>query len=402
MQTAIDESFKQTTLGKEAESLLRSCVHCGFCNATCSTYQLLGNELDGPRGRIYLIKQALEGQSVSQKTQLRLDRCLSCLACESTCPSGVRYSHLLEIGREWIEQRVPRPWYEAFKRKSLRVVLAYPKRFKALLRLGQGFRALLPSKMKKSIPVRKPTTSVWPTTQHARTMLILDGCVQPALAPNINLAAAHVLDRLGITLLRTEGCCGAISQHLSAPEEARQFMRRNIDTWWPFIESGAEALVMTASGCGSIVKEYGYYLQSDPKYADKAKHISQITSDISEILATQDLSSFQRNNLKIAFHAPCSLQHGQKITGVVESILESVGFQLTSVPDAHLCCGSAGTYSILQSDLSQQLLANKINALESEQPELIATANIGCLTHLESAANIPVVHWVELLDRTDS
>jgi glycolate oxidase iron-sulfur subunit len=398
MQTAINEKFKQTRRGQEAESILRSCVHCGFCNATCPTYQLLGNELDGPRGRIYLIKQALEGQPVSQKTQLHLDRCLTCLACETTCPSGMRYNHILDIGREWVEQRVPRPWFETFKRKSLRLILAYPKRFKPLLRLGQGLRPLLPSKLKKSIPVRKRTTSPWPTTQHPRTMFILEGCVQPALAPNINLATAQVLDRLGISLQRTQGCCGAISHHLSAPEEAREMMRHNIDTWWPLIESGAEALVMTASGCGSIVKEYGYYLQSDPKYADKAKKISDITKDISEILAAEDLSGFQRNRVKIAFHPPCSLQHGQKITGVVESILESVGFQLTTVPDVHLCCGSAGTYSILQKDLSKQLLSNKIKALESETPELIATANIGCLTHLESAANKPVVHWIELLN----
>ncbi|EDN68620.1 glycolate oxidase, iron-sulfur subunit [Beggiatoa sp. PS] len=399
MQTAITETLKQTTLGKEANRILRSCVHCGFCNATCPTYQLLGDELDGPRGRVYLIKQALEGNPVSQKTQQHLDRCLTCLACESTCPSGVRYSHLLEIGREWIEPRVSRPWFEVFKRKTLRAILPYPKKFKVLLRLGQWLRPLLPAQIRKTIPHHyKPSQSVWITTQH-RKMLILEGCVQPALASTINQTTAQVFDRLGISLLRAQGCCGAISQHLSAPNEARQFMRRNIDTWWSLIEAGAEALVITASGCGSMVKEYAYYLQSDPDYAEKAKHISEITYDISEILMKEDLSSFQSigKNRKIAFHAPCSLQHGQKVTGVVESLLQSIGFQLTMVPDAHLCCGSAGTYSILQSNLSQQLLGNKIIALESETPELIATANIGCLLQLASVATMPVIHWIELL-----
>lgn len=399
MQTAINETLKQTTIGKEANRILRSCVHCGFCNATCPTYQLLGDELDGPRGRIYLIKQALEGNKVSEKTQQHLDRCLTCLACETTCPSGVRYSHLLEIGRDWIESRVSRSWFKAFQRKILRTILPYPKRFQSLLRLGQWVRPLLPIQFKKSIPRRKPSQCVWPITQHTRKMLILEGCVQPALASTINQATAQVFDRLGINLLPAKGCCGAISQHLAAPDEARQFMRHNIDTWWPFIEAGAEALVITASGCGSLVKEYGYYLQSDSDYAEKAQHISNITYDISEILMKEDLSSFQPvgKNRKIAFHAPCSLQHGQKITGVVESLLQSVGFQLTVVPDAHLCCGSAGTYSILQSHLSQQLLKNKIIALENDKPELIATANIGCLLQLASATDMLVVHWIELL-----
>ncbi len=404
MRTAINETIKKTALGKQADSILRTCVHCGFCNATCPTYQLLSDELDGPRGRIYLIKQALEGQSVTDKTQRHLDRCLTCLACETTCPSGVHYSHLLEIGREWVEQRVSRPWHDALKRRALRLILPYPKRFKPLLRLGQWLRPVLPFKLRKNIPVHQPTTLAWPNAQHSRTMLILDGCVQPGLAPNINAAAVQVFDRLGISLQRAKGCCGAISQHLAAPEEARQVMRRNIDTWWPLIEAGAEALVITASGCGSIVKEYGHYLRADPNYAKKAEHISAITRDISEVLAALDLSAFQQvgKNRKIAFHAPCSLQHAQKITGVVEPILASVGFQLTGVPDAHLCCGSAGTYSILQEGLSQRLLEAKIYALKSESPELIATANIGCLTHLASVAAIPVVHWIELLADVDN
>jgi len=403
MQTKIDDTIKQTARGQEADNILRSCVHCGFCNATCPTYQLFGNELDGPRGRIYLIKQALEGQTVTDKSQLHLDRCLTCLACESTCPSGVRYSHLLDIGRKWIEEQVSRPKNEVFKRKVLRTFLPYPNRFKWLFLLGQLFRPLLPLKLKKTISVHRQSRISWPTTQHSRTMLILDGCVQSTLVPNINVATAQVFDRLGITLLRAKGCCGAISQHLAAPEEAGRLMRRNIDAWWPLIENGVEALVMTASGCGSMVKEYGYYLQDDSDYADKAKHIADITYDLSEVLAKQDLSAWKSagKDRTIAFHAPCSLQHAQKVIGVVESILKSAGFQLTTVPDAHLCCGSAGTYSLLQPDLSQQLLTDKIRALESEKPELIATANIGCLAHLASVAAVPVVHWIELLANAD-
>jgi glycolate oxidase iron-sulfur subunit len=399
MQTAINETLKKTALGQEADSILRACVHCGFCNATCPTYQILGDELDGPRGRIYLIKQALEGKPVSRKTQQHLDRCLTCLACETTCPSGVRYSHLLDIGRHWVKQQISDSWFESVKRHILRFILPYPQRFKHFLRLGQGLRPFLPLRLKQNIPVHQSIPVTWPLTQHARTMLILQGCVQSALSPNINARTAQVFDRLGISLLRAEGCCGAIDQHLAAPEKARQLMRQNIDRWWSLIEAGTEALVITASGCGSLVKEYGYYLQSDPQYAEKAAYISKITYDISEILAKEDLSIFQNKgqNRPIVFHAPCSLQHGQKITGLVESILKLVGFQLIPVPDAHLCCGSAGTYSILQKELSQQLLEDKIMALENGKPELIATANIGCLVHLASKAAMPVVHWIELL-----
>jgi len=372
MKTALKENFKNTALGKEADSILRSCVHCGFCNATCPTYQLLGDELDGPRGRIYLIKQALEDNEVTKKTQLHLDRCLYCLACETTCPSGVRYSRLLEIGKKWVEQRVNRSWSDKLKRYSLRTILP-------------------------NVPTLPSTSS---KARHSRTMLILDGCVQPLLKPNINAAATKVFDQLGISLHKIKGCCGAINQHMTATETAAEQMRRNIDNWLPLIEKmNAEAIMITASGCGTMLKEYGYYLRDDPNYAEKAKKITNMTRDISEIIAECDLSSYstigkQRN---ITFHAPCSLQHAQKITGVVEKILESIGFKLNPVEDAHLCCGSAGTYSILQKTISKSLLDNKIKALENAKPELIATANIGCLKHLAGGSSVPVVHWIELL-----
>ena len=405
MQTQLTDTIKNTHYGQEADSILRTCVHCGFCTATCPTYQLLGDELDGPRGRIYLIKEMLEGNAVTRKTQIHLDRCLTCRACETTCPSGVQYGRLVDIGRVVVEQRVQRPWRERVMRKALRMLIPHPQRFAPLLRLGQLIRPLLPATLQHSLPPRQ-LVSAWPASHHERRMLVLEGCVQPAIAPNINAAAARVLDRLGISLLRADkaSCCGAVSYHLNAHDEALDFMRRNIDTWWPHIQSGVEAIVITASGCGTLVKDYGHILRHDAKYAEKATRVSKLSRDLSEILAMEDLSVLVRSKVranqkqKIAFHSPCSLQHAQQLPGVVEKILIAVGFELTPVPDAHLCCGSAGTYAILQKTLSQQLLHNKLNALQSGAPGVIATANICCLTHLQSRANVPVRHWVELLD----
>ncbi|MEW6612943.1 glycolate oxidase subunit GlcF [Thermithiobacillus tepidarius DSM 3134] len=401
MQTQLTDHFKQTPAGQEAESILRACVHCGFCTATCPTYQLLGDELDGPRGRIYLIKQVLEGATPSRKTQSHLDRCLTCRACESTCPSGVQYGRLADIGRELVEERVARPWRERLLRQALRRVIPYPRRFTPLLRFGQWFRPLLPTRLRAAVPPRQDP-GPWPAPRHARRMLVLDGCAQPGLAPNINAAAARVLDRLGISLLRAPGagCCGAVSYHLAAHDEGLDFMRRNIDAWWPAVESGAEAIVMTASGCGALVKEYGHLLRHDPAYAAKAARISALTRDIGEILTAEDLTPLQvpAGPRRIAFHAPCTLQHGQKLPNLVEDILTRAGFELTPVPDAHLCCGSAGTYSILQPDLSRQLRDDKLAALQAGAPALIATANIGCLTHLQGGTDMAVRHWIELLD----
>jgi glycolate oxidase iron-sulfur subunit len=401
MQTSLIDALKDTPQGREAESILRSCVHCGFCTATCPTYQIIGDELDSPRGRIYLIKQALEGNPVSAKTQLHLDRCLHCLSCETTCPSGVRYGRLLDIGRELVDAHVPRPAAKRTLRHALRLVLPKPWRFALALGVARLLQTLLPPTVRSKIPARREA-AVWPTPRHTRKMLVLEGCVQSVVSPSINAAAARVLDRLGVSLIRVKeaGCCGALSHHLSAHHEALQFMRRNIDAWWPAVEAGAEAIIMTASGCGAMVKEYGVVLRDDPEYAHKAARISSMTQDLSEILAEEDLAVLEvdAQGKKVAFQAPCTLQHGQRISGLVEGILGRCGYRLTAVADSHLCCGSAGTYSILQPDLSQQLLAAKVKALQAEGPAMIATANIGCEMHVQSVATVPVRHWVELLD----
>ena len=403
MQTSIPQALLATDSGSQADEILRNCVHCGFCNATCPTYQLTGDELDGPRGRIYLIKQVLEGSAPTNKTQLHLDRCLTCRACETTCPSGVDYHRLLDTGRELVEQAVPRPWHTRFIRRALRVILPWPARFTPLLRTGQLLRPVMPAALKKSIPVYRKDTRERPQRQHARTVLLPNGCVQPALAPQINAATIRVLDALGIQTLtrKNDGCCGAVSHHLGAMEEARGFMRRNIDAWWPAIEQGAEAIVITASGCAPMVKDYGQLLANDAVYADKAKRVSELAKDISEVIANETLTGLLKQPAgkpRLAFHSPCTLQHAQRINGSVEHILEQAGYRLTTVADSHLCCGSAGTYSILQPGMSSMLRDNKLTTLQAGQPDMIATANIGCLTHMANHANVPVRHWIECLD----
>ena len=402
MRTELTSLIKNSQDGKLADIILRSCVHCGFCNATCPTYQILGDENDGPRGRIYLIKQLLEGKAANEASRDHLDRCLTCRNCETTCPSGVQYAQLLDIGRSHIEKTVPRSFKQRSFRKLLRTVLPYRKRFTFLFKTGQVFKPLLPTSIKKKMP-RSVAKGNWPLKQHKRRMLVLDGCVQPALSPDINAVTARVLDKLGISLIRQKkaGCCGAVSQHLSAEDEALTFMKHNIDAWWPDIESGIEAIVITASGCGVMVKEYAHYLRNDPDYADKAKHVSSLCKDIAEIIIKEDyqkLAVDTASSTTIAWHPPCTLQHGQKINGVVEKILETCGYQLTAVQDSHLCCGSAGTYSLLQARLSRQLQINKITQLAKNKPEMIVTANIGCQTHLQEVSDVPVVHWVHLLD----
>jgi glycolate oxidase iron-sulfur subunit len=408
MQTNLAEFIRDTPEGKEADAILRKCVHCGFCNATCPTYQLLGDELDGPRGRIYLIKQVLEGSLPTLKTRLRLDRCLTCRACETTCPSGVQYGRLADIGRHLVEARVPRGPLESTWRRALRTVISNTALFGFFLKLGRLARPLLPPALKRKVPAPPPPAGLWPTTTHARKMLVLEGCVQPALSPATNAAAARVLDRLGISLVRAPGagCCGAVPFHLNEQAEALGYMRRNIDAWWPYIEQGAEAVIITATGCGTMVKDYGHALAHDPAYSDKARRISELSKDISEVIAGESAKvkaliphpSSLIPRQRIAFHAPCSLQHGLKLKGTVESILIELGFDLTPILDAHLCCGSAGTYSILQPELSQRLLQNKVAALESGAPSAILTANIGCQAHLQGATALRVRHWIEALD----
>jgi len=401
MQTNISEKFLNNPDIKDAESILRSCVHCGFCTATCPTYQLLGDELDGPRGRIYLIKQVLEGNEISSKTQSHLDRCLTCRSCETTCPSGVRYGRLVEIGREVVDQQVPRSLLQTVPRILLRKIVPYPQRFSPFYKLGLLFRPLLPATLKRKLPVPHSSSNTRSIAKE-RKMLVLQGCVQSVVTPQTNQAASRILQKLDIELITAPGagCCGAVSHHLSAAEEGLDFMRRNIDAWWPFIEQGIEAIIITASGCGTVVKDYAELLKHDQLYAEKAKKVSTLAKDVSEILRDEDLSALTLNqaSIKVAFHSPCTLQHGQKLNGIVETILKNSGFTLTEVQDPHLCCGSAGTYSILQAKLSQQLLDNKLSALQIGQPDLIATANIGCQMHMASKAQVPVKHWIEVLD----
>ncbi|WP_282364745.1 glycolate oxidase subunit GlcF [Pseudomonas sp. PS01297] len=401
MQTTLSQQARQLPRAEEAERILRSCVHCGFCNATCPTYQLLGDELDGPRGRIYLIKQVLEGNDVTRKTQAHLDRCLSCRNCETTCPSGVDYHNLLDIGRAVVDAAVQRPLGQRLLREGLRAVVPKPGLFKGLLGSGQVFRAVLPATLQSKLPHNVEPAKARPTRRHARQVLMLEGCVQPGLSPNTNAATARVLDRLGISITpgREAGCCGAVDYHLDAQAAGLNRARRNIDAWWPSIEQGAEAIVQTASGCGAFIKEYGHLLSTDPAYADKAKKVSALAKDLVEVLRDEPLETLAiSSSQRVAFHCPCTLQHAQKLGGAVESVLTRLGFNLTAVPDSHLCCGSAGTYSLTQPELSRQLRDNKLNALESGKPEVIITANIGCQTHLNGAGRTPVRHWIELVE----
>ncbi|MHB1186120.1 glycolate oxidase subunit GlcF [Thiobacillus sp.] len=425
MKIELAEIYRDTDLGRETEALLLPCVQCGQCTFTCPTFRLLDDEWDGPRGRIYLIKQMLEGEAPNVSSlppaytlktlegrtfganlQLHLDRCLSCRSCETSCPQGVRYGRLLDIGRELVEREVPRPLKERLLRRALRAVVPYRSRFTALLRTGQALRRFLPADLRSRIPERRPA-GAWPDRSHARSMVIWQGCVQPALAPNINAAAARVLDRFGIRLIAaSDGCCGALSHHMAATEEARAFMRKNIDALWPHIEAGAEAIILTASGCGAHFRDYGQLLQDDPQYRDKAKRVSERVKDIAEIVADewkedplQNLPAPQSAR-RIAFQSSCSLQHGEKLNGVVEKLLKRAGFKLVPVTYPFMCCGAAGSYSILQRTLSESLRARKLETLMASRPTAIATANIGCLTHLASVSPVPVSHWIELLDTT--
>lgn len=402
MQTNLADFIKNTAEGQEADAILRTCVHCGFCTATCPTYQLLGDELDGPRGRIYLIKQVLEGKPATEKTQLHLDRCLTCRNCESTCPSGVQYGRLVDIGRSIVDKQVKRPLAQQLVRTALKEVLPRKSLFNPAMKIGQLVRPLLPAALKNKVPQAQPA-GAWPTRSHARKMLLLDGCVQPAMSPNINAATARVLDALDVQLMVAPkaGCCGAIRHHLNDQNGALDDMRRNIDAWWPYVESGVEAIVMTASGCGVTVKEYGHLLANDPAYAARAARISELTKDLSEILPDfeQQLVAKVKVKKRVAYHPPCTLQHGQQIRGKVEGVLRALGVDVTLCADSHLCCGSAGTYSVLQPELSYQLRDNKLKNLEATRADEIVSANIGCLTHLQSGTDTPVRHWIELIDQ---
>lgn len=411
MQTTLADFLINTPDGEEAKSIVGKCVHCGFCTATCPTYQLLGDELDGPRGRIYLMKQVLEGNPVSESTRLHLDRCLTCRNCESTCPSGVTYGRLVDIGRKVVDERldaagVQRPRRERAIRWLLREGLTRPALFGPALRVGQLARPLLPPALRNKVP---PLTfaGAWPRRTHARKMLLLQGCVQPAMAPGINGATARVFDRLGVQMVvaREAGCCGAIRYHTGDHDGGLDNMRRNIDAWWPHVEAGAEAIVMNASGCGVMVKEYGHLLRNDPVYAERAARISALTADISEILpdfgeALHRLAgAVPREARRVAWHPPCTLQHGQQVRGKVEALLTGLGVEVKLCADSHLCCGSAGTYSVLHPELAYRLRDDKLANLQATQPDTIVSANVGCITHLQSGTDTPVRHWIELVDR---
>ena len=398
MQINLTDDIKKRPEAAEFENILQSCVHCGFCNATCPTYQLSGDELDGPRGRIYLLKQVVEGKPVTQLTVGYLDRCLSCRACETTCPSGVKYSRLLDLGRSLLNRKIKRHPYDRMLRFAMRKIFPYPQRFAKILNVVRLFANFLPGRVPIKITGAQ-SLSEWPEIRHHRKVLLLKGCVQTELAPSIDRAAACVLDKIGISVQVVENsqCCGALDYHLSAHEAALQLARHNLDVCWPYIEQGVEAIIMTASGCGLQLKEYAGILRYDKQYADKARHFSNLVKDVSEVLSDEDLSDFKITPRKIAFQSPCTLQHGQKLAGRVEGILQGLGFELLPVQDSHLCCGSAGVYSLLQPTVARQLKDNKLSCLQENGPELIATANIGCLTHLQNDADCRVVHWVELL-----
>jgi glycolate oxidase iron-sulfur subunit len=405
VQTNLAEFIRDTPEGVEADAILRACVHCGFCTATCPTYQVLGDELDGPRGRIYLIKQVLEGKKATRATQVHLDRCLTCRNCESTCPSGVKYGRLADIGRRVVERQVARPPAQRLLRTVLKETLPRKWLFAPAMKAGQMVRPMLPQVLKDKVPVARPA-GAWPQRQHARKMLMLEGCVQPSMSPNINAATARVFDVLGVQVMmaRRAGCCGAIRWHMNDAEGGRDDMRRNVDAWWPYLEGGVDTILINASGCGAMIKEYGHLLADDPAYASKAARVSAAAKDISEVLPQFEARLLEKLAgreiaQRVAYHPPCTLQHGQQIRGKVEALLRAAGVDVSLCADSHLCCGSAGTYSVLHKEMATRLRDDKLARLEATGPERIVSANIGCITHLQSGTATPVEHWIELLDR---
>ncbi|MEN9761978.1 MAG: hypothetical protein RI906_1804 [Pseudomonadota bacterium] len=432
METHLADWLKAIPEGVEAEAILRKCVHCGFCTATCPTYQLLGDELDGPRGRIYLIKQVVEGQTPTESTRQHLDRCLTCRNCETTCPSGVDYGHLVDIGRKLVEDQVPRRGIDRLLRTALREGLTRRWLFDPAMRLGQSLRPLLPQTLKAKVPERRDA-GTRPQRAHERQVLLPEGCVQPAMIPAIDSATVRVLDALGVQAVvpAAGGCCGAIRHHLNDGAGAMDDARRNIDAWWPAIESGVEAILINASGCGAMIKDYAHLLASDSLYAARAARVVELTRDLAEWLPAELERALADGTLKlradslasarsgaagsaatpaagvgdnntgerVVFHPPCTLQHGQKVRGAVEKLLTSLGARLLPVSEAHLCCGSAGTYSVLQPQLSVQLRERKLGHLQAQEPEVILSANIGCISHLQVGTRTPVRHWIEWLDQ---
>lgn len=400
MRTVIEGPLAGTVAGAVAEQVLRACVHCGMCNATCPTYQLTGDELDGPRGRIYLMKQVLEGAAPTRLTLDHLDSCLSCRACETTCPSGVQYHRLLDIGRDQVVSAAPRPLGERVWREAIRRVTVSPALFRAVVALGRTVAFALPSSLRGKLPPRV-APGKRPTAVQVRRMLMLTGCVQSASAAHFNAATARVFDRIGVSLIEAPqaGCCGAASFHLDATTQARAQARANIDAWLPLIEAGAEALIINSSGCAAFVRDYPDVLRDDPVYAPKARRVAELVRDPLEILSTETITPRRAPaEPRIAVHEPCTLQHGLKLTGRIAPLLRKLGYDPQPVADNHLCCGSAGAYSLLQADMSQKLRAAKLAALEASSPQAIYTANIGCWMHLSDGSRAPVRHWIEAVD----
>ncbi|MDS7596246.1 glycolate oxidase subunit GlcF [Agrobacterium tumefaciens] len=404
----------------ESEKILRKCVHCGFCTATCPTYVTLGNELDSPRGRIYLIKDMLENSRPADKEVVtHIDRCLSCLACTTTCPSGVDYMHLVDHARAHIEKTYKRPLMDRLIRNVLAFVLPYPARFRAALRLAglarpfAGVFAKIPalkpiSSMLALAPAKNPraSASVRPGAlavegKRYGRVAILTGCAQPVLDPTINEATMRLLARFGIEVVvpRGEGCCGSLVHHMGREEQALVSARRNVDAWMREIdEDGLDAIVITASGCGTTIKDYGHMLRLDPAYAEKAARVSALAKDITEYLATLELPLRERNGLTVAYHSACSMQHGQKITMAPKLLLKAAGFTVRDPAEGHLCCGSAGTYNIMQPEISAQLKARKVKNIEATKADVIATGNIGCITQIATGTDMPILHTAQLLD----
>ena len=411
METHLADWLRGTRDGIEAESILRKCVHCGFCTATCPTYQLLGDELDGPRGRIYLIKQVVEGVEPTARTLEHLDRCLTCRSCETTCPSGVQYGHLVDIGRKIVESKVERPLGQRLMRAALKEGMTRRWLFDPGMRVGQALRPLLPAALREKVPERREP-GAWPARAHPRRVLLLDGCVQPAMMPRIDAATARVLDAIGVQAIvePRSGCCGAVRYHMNDHDGGLADARRNVDAWWPLIEApdgqAVEAILINASGCGAMVKDYAHLLRDDPAYAARAARVSQLARDLAEwlpaqfqdALARQAVSVRRRPADSVAFHSPCTLQHGQQVRGEVERFLTSLGVAVQPVAEPHMCCGSAGTYSVTQPELSVRLRERKLAALQAARPQMLLSANIGCIGHLQSGTTTPVRHWIEWLD----
>lgn len=404
MQTKLTHATKSRPEIIEAESILRSCTHCGFCNATCPTYQLLGDELDGPRGRIYQIKKMLEGETPTRATQGHLDRCLTCRACETTCPSGVEYAKLVDIGRMVVEDCVSRPWHERMLHWLLRESLTHRWMFGSALRLARTIAFVLPAGLRTKVGKARPA-GVWPVHRHKRRVAMLNGCVQPAMLPSIDAATARVLDAVGVesVIVEDSGCCGALRHHLHDQAGALDDVRRNVHAWWSRLDSGdIEAIVINSSACCAMIQDYVHLLRHDTEYADKARRVSEASQDVGRFLASELASGRIRRlpaaRIRIALQVPCTLQHGLGIRGETETLLTSLGAKLVPVADQHICCGSAGTYSLLQPALSQRLRKQKLESLERHKPDIILSANMGCISHLEAGASVPVRHWIEWVD----